>query len=120
LYEQFSAGGFAPPLSDAATLSQRIPIPALPVGIVRGIELIDYRIAGPAPLVPLTLYAQSTGTVWRADRHSVVIGAEQSLDVDYLGLVGLPRIRLLAGVARVVRGPLSDKGSAYLSFGWRP
>ncbi len=120
LSEQFSAGGFAPPLTDASTLSQRIPIPALPSGIVRGIELIDYRIAGPSPLVPLTLYAQSTGAVWRADRHSVVIGAERALDVEYLGLVGLPRIHLLAGVARIVRGPLTDKGSVYLSFGWRP
>ena len=118
--EQFSAGGFAPPLADAATLSQRIAMPAFPVGITRGRELFDLRIARPAPLVPLTLYAQSTGTSWRPDRHSVVLGTEGTVDVDYLGLVGLPRLQFIAGVARIMRGPLSDRGSAYLSFGWRP
>jgi hypothetical protein len=118
--EQFAAGGFAPPLADAATLSQRIALPALPVGIVRGLELFDLRIARPAPLLPLNLYAHSTGTTWRADRHSVVLGAEREFAMEYLGLVGLPRMQFTAGVARIMRGPLRDKGSAYLSFGWRP
>ena len=118
--EQFSAGGFAPPLADAATLAQRIAVPAFPVGIARGVEVYDFRIARPAPLLPLTLYAHSTGTVWRADRHSAVVGMEQAFDVDHLGLVGLPRLQALVGVARIVRGPLRDKGSAYFSLGWRP
>ena len=118
--EQFTAGGFAPPLADAATLSQRLAIPALPVGIVRGVELFDLRVARPAPLLPLTLYAHSTGTTWRPDRHVVVLGGEREFAIDYLGLVGLPRMQFTAGVARIMRGPLSDKGSAYLSFGWRP
>ncbi len=118
--EQFSAGGFAPPLSDAASLSQRIAMPAFPVGIARGVEVFDYRIARPAPLLPVTLYAHSTGTAWRADRHSAVVGVEQAFELDYLGLVGLPRLHALAGVARIVRGPLRDKGSAYFSLGWRP
>ena len=118
--EQFSAGGFAPPLSDDATLAQRIAMPALPVGIAQGRELYDVRIARPAPLLPVTLYAQSVGTSWRVERHSAAVGLEQGYDVDYLGLVGLPRLRAVAGVARIVRGPLRDKGSAYLSIGWRP
>ncbi len=118
--EQFSAGGFAPPLADAATLSQRLAMPAFPVGIARGVELFDYRLARPAPWLPVTLYAQSTGTEWRADRHSAVVGVEQAFELDYLGLVGLPRLQALVGVARIVRGPLHDKGSAYFSLGWRP
>lgn len=120
LLERFTAGGFAPPLADAATLSQRIAIPALPVGIVSGLQLFDYRVARPAPLIPLSLYAQSAGTTWRADRHTVVLGAEGTFALDYLGLVGLPRMQFIAGAARIMRGPLSDRGSAYLSFGWRP
>ena len=118
--EQFSAGGFAPPLADAATLAQRLAMPAFPVGITRGVELYDFRLARVAPMLPVTLYAHSTGTVWRADRHSAVVGIEKVFDVDHLGLVGLPRLQTLVGVARIVRGPLRDKGSAYFSLGWRP
>lgn len=118
--EQFSAGGFAPPLADAATLAQRLAMPAFPVGITRSVELYDYRLARAAPMLPVTLYAHSTGTVWRADRHSAVVGMEKNFDVDHLGLVGLPRLQTLVGVARIVRGPLRDKGSAYFSLGWRP
>lgn len=120
LLEQFSAGGFAAPVSDNATFAQRIVIPALPVGIVRGRAIHEYRIERPAPFVPLSMYTHSVGTTWRVDRHSAVIGVERGFDVDHLGLVGLPRLRTLAGVARVIRGPLQDKGSAYLMFGWRP
>ncbi|MDZ7631092.1 MAG: hypothetical protein U5K74_07030 [Gemmatimonadaceae bacterium] len=118
--EQFSAGGFAPPLSDNATLAQRIAIPSLPVGIARGRELYDLRIERRAPILPGTLYAQSVGTSWKVDQHSAVAGLEQGFDIDYLGLVGLPRLRALAGVARIVRGPLQDRTSAYLSLGWWP
>ena len=118
--EQFSAGGTAPPVSDDASLSQRIALPAFPTGVAAGRALYDIRVARPAPLLPITLYAHSVGTSWRADRHAAVLGAEQAFDVDYLGIVGLPRFRVLAGVARVMRGPLADKGSAYLTVGWRP
>ncbi len=119
-FEQFSAGGFAPPLNDNATLAQRIAIPALPVGIARGRELYELRVERPAPLLPATVYVHSVGDTWKLDRHSAVVGLERGVEFDYLGLVGLPRLRALAGVARVVRGPLQDKGSAYLMIGWRP
>ena len=121
LFEQFSAGGFAPPLADEATLSQRIGVPSLPVGVARGLALYELRIAHPMPLLPVgSLYAHSVGTQWRPDRQSVVVGAEQGFAFDYLGIVGLPRMRMLAGAAYVARGPLRRSGTAYLSFGWRP
>ncbi|MBC7844348.1 MAG: hypothetical protein H7099_18700 [Gemmatimonadaceae bacterium] len=119
-FEQFSAGGFAPPVSDEASLAQRIAMPSLPVGIAQGRALYETRIARPMPWLPVTIYAQSVGTAWQLDRHSAVVGLEQGIDIDYLGLVGLPRLHALAGIARVVRGPLADKGSAYLTLGWRP
>ena len=118
--EQFSAGGFAPPLNDDATLAQRIAIPALPAGLVHGRTLYEFRVTRPAPYIPATMYAQSVGTSANVSRHSALIGIEQGIDLDYLGLVGLPRLHALAGVARIVRGPLQDKGSAYLTLGWRP
>jgi hypothetical protein len=45
---------------------------------------------------------------------------EEGVDLDYLGIVGLPRLHILGGVARVMRGPLENKASAYLTLGWRP
>lgn len=119
-FEQFSAGGFTPPIHEDATLAQRIAIPSLPVGIVRGRELYELRLALPTPFFPGTLYAHSVGTTWKINAHSAVVGIEQAVTLDYLGLVGLPRLQALAGVARIVRGPLQDKGSAYLMIGWRP
>ncbi|HYW52086.1 MAG TPA: hypothetical protein VE861_15835 [Gemmatimonadaceae bacterium] len=118
--EQFSAGGFAPPISDEATLAQRIAMPAFPTGIATGREVYELRIARPAPLLPLTLFAQSVGTSWRPDRHQALAGLEQSFDLDYLGLVGLPRLRAQAGAAHIFRGSLAGRTSAYLMLGWRP
>lgn len=118
--ERFSAGGFAAPLSDEATLAQRIAIPALPAGIVTSRDLRELRIAHPSPFPFGTIYAHSIGSTWRPDRHSAVVGVEQGIDLDVLGVVGLPRLHALVGIARIIRGPLVDRGSAYLSIGWRP
>ena len=120
VFEQFSAGGFAPPVSDDATLAQRVALPALPAGTVRGRALQEFRIARPVPFVPGTIYAQSVGTTWKLDEQTAVIGVENGIDLDYLGLVGLPRLHALAGVARILSGPLRHRGSAYLMIGWRP
>lgn len=120
VFEQFSAGGFAPPVNDEATLAQRIAIPALPAGTVRSRTLYEYRITRPTPFLPGTIYVQSVGATWKPNQHTAVIGIEHGIDLDYLGLIGLPRLHALAGVARIVRGPLRDKGSAYLMLGWRP
>ena len=119
-FEQFSAGGFAPPVHDDATLAQRVAIPSLPVGIARGRELYELRLAHPTPFLPGSLYAHSVGTTWKVNAHSAVVGIEESIDLDYLGLVGLPRLHALVGAARIVRGPLAEKASAYLMIGWRP
>jgi hypothetical protein len=120
-FEQFSVGGFAPPLSDDVALGQRIGLPSLPVGTARGRSMYELRATYPAPLLPIgTLFAHSVGTEWTARRQSLVLGLEQGLAFDNLGIVGLPRMRALAGVARVVRGPVRNSSSVYLSFGWRP
>ncbi len=119
-FEQFTAGGFAPPLSDDATLAQRIPIPALPVGIATGARLTELRLSRPAPALDATLYAHAVGTDWQLRQHSVVLGIERGLALDYLGITGLPRFRVSGGVARIVRGPLRNRSSLYLSAAWRP
>jgi len=119
-FEQFTAGGFAPPLADDATLAQRIAIPALPVGIAVGTQLTELRLSGPAPVFGATLYAHAIGTDWQLRRHSVVLGIEHGLALDKLGIVGLPRFRVAGGVAQVVQGPVKNTASLYLSAGWRP
>jgi hypothetical protein len=120
MHEQFSAGGFAPPTTDALTLAQRIAIPALPTGIATGTEIIELRATYPAPLVPMTLVAHSVGPSWRVDAHSLVVALERGFDATDLGIVGLPQLHVLGGVAYIARGPLREHASAYLSLGWRP
>lgn len=119
-FEQFSAGGFAPPLTDDASMGQRIAIPSLPVGVAGGTALYELRLSRTTPYIGGSLYAHSVGSGWQPDRHSAVLGIERGFAADYLGLVGLPRVRVIGGVARIVRGPLRDRGSAYFSVGWRP
>lgn len=118
--EQFSAGGFAPPLTDDATFANRIAVPALPVGIALGTSLYEVRIARPMVLLPVTAYAHSVGTDWRPERHSVVAGIEEGFAIDNLGAIGFPRLRVLGGAAVIVRGPLRQHATAYLSLAWRP
>jgi hypothetical protein len=119
-WEAFTVGGFTPPLSDDATLSQRIAIPALPVGVVRGPNVVELRASRPMWVLPGTLYAHAVGASWRVSDHTSLLGLEQAFDINNLGVVGLPRLRALLGTAFVLRGPLRHKGSAYLALNWRP
>ena len=75
LFEQFALGGGPSPLIDQATLTQRVVMPALPVGVQVGSSVIAYR-ASVAPQ-PLVLYfwdgstrhspeRRDTGTGWLA------------------------------------------------------
>jgi hypothetical protein len=118
--EQFRAGGFPPPLSDGATLAQRVAIPALPFGTVRGTTLYQTRLERPAFWLPANLVVQSVGTSARVDRQTALVALERGVDFGFLGLVGLPRLHALVGAAHIFRGPLRNKQSAYFTIGWRP
>lgn len=119
--EQFSAGGFAAPVADELTLSQRVAAPAFPVGIARGRSLYETRLSMPAPLLGIgTLYAHAVGTDTRPDRQSVAVGVEQGVAFDHLGIATLPRLRALTGVAYIARGPSARHGMAYVTLAWRP
>ncbi|MCC7053146.1 MAG: hypothetical protein IT355_07740 [Gemmatimonadaceae bacterium] len=121
LSESFTVGGFAPPVSDEASLSQRVGAPSLPVGVLRARSVNELRVSHPMPFLPVgSLYAHAVGSDWQLRRHSVALGLEQGVALDHLGIVGLPRMRVLAGIARVLRGPVRNSNSAYLAFGWRP
>lgn len=120
LFEQFAVGGFSPPLADEATLSQRIALPSLPAGTVVGPRVYEWRVARPILSLPGTFYAHAVGTGVTASKQTMVVGFERALSIDYLGLVGLPRMRVLAGVAQIVQGPLRNEASLYFTFGWRP
>jgi len=117
--EGFVVGGVRSPLADPAILSQRIPAPALPVGIVAGRELYAYRLT--LDLVfPLDLYYAAFGTRGGFRDPFRVVGAERSVAIPTLAFLRLPSTRAQAGVAYTLDAPFKHKTRGYFSVEYRP
>jgi hypothetical protein len=117
-YERFVAGGVEPPLFDASLLSQRLAIPALPVGIAEGRTIGSYRIeltGGVFRPYYLGVSAGETLSSWHR-----VIGVDARLPVVSIPFVALPSVHLTAGVAYSLDAPYRHKTRGYLSVAYRP
>ena len=118
-WERFTVGGVRSPLVDAALLSQRVALPAAPVGVRSGRELYAYRVAlSRGGLVQPYLAGVST--------RGGFADAFRSLGVDVGGSLGdtpvlsLPGVRAQAGVAYMLDEPFRKKTRGYLSIEYRP
>ncbi|HET7692797.1 MAG TPA: hypothetical protein VFM44_06900 [Gemmatimonadota bacterium] len=119
LWETFSAGGPVSPLVDPSLLSQRLPLPAVPVGYVAGERIWTVRVEGrtSAGVVPFW-WAGTAGDElgdWKR-----VWGIEWRLTRDAIPYLGLPASRLEAGVARIMDEPLRHATRGWLSLSFRP
>jgi hypothetical protein len=119
LWETFSAGGPVSPLVDPSLVSQRLPLPAVPVGYVAGERIWTVRIEGrtSAGVVPFW-WAGTAGDElgdWKR-----VWGIEWRLTRDAIPYLGLPASRLEAGVARILDEPLRHETRGWLSLSFRP
>jgi hypothetical protein len=118
LWEQFAVGGLRPTFFDPAVISQRIPLPALPVGVVSGRELLVTQAT-------LTLGGFSP-FFWAASTNGVggdwyrAIGIDNSLNMESFPLVRLPGIRLTGGVLYPLDEPFRRELRAYFYLGYRP
>jgi hypothetical protein len=118
-WETFAVGGPVSPLVAPALLSQRLPLPAVPVGYVAGERIWTLRIdaQGRGGLTPFW-WAGTAGHElgdWKR-----VVGLEWVLDQGGIPYLGLPATRLEAGVARVLDEPLRKKTRGWLSLSFRP
>ena len=118
LWDQFAVCGLLPTFFDPAVVSQRIPMPALPVGVVSGRELLTTQatltLGGFSPY----FWAASTDGV-KGDWYRA-IGVENSFNLESFPLVRLPGIRLTGGVLYPLDEPFRHEVRAYFNVGYRP
>ena len=119
VWETFAVGGVVSPLADPALLSQRVPLPAVPVGYLIGERIGTVRIdaRGRGGLTPFW-WAGTAGEElgdWKR-----VAGVEWVLDREGIPYLGVPATRLEAGIARVLDEPLRKETRGWLSLSFRP
>lgn len=117
-FEHFTVGGTAPPYFDRAMLAQRIAMPAVPSGFVRGRRVGTYRFAiGRGGFEPYLLYlaAGDSLTEWKR-----VVGVEQELAFPSLGFARLPGVRARLGAGYSLDEPFRRRARAYVGVTYRP
>jgi hypothetical protein len=117
--EAFVVGGVRSPLVDPALLSQRVALPAAPVGVVGGRELYAYRVDAMLGF-PLEPYYAAYGSRGGFRDPFRVLGAERTVDSPAAPFIRLPALRVQLGVAYTFDAPFAYKTRGYLSASFRP
>jgi hypothetical protein len=118
-YERFAVGEIEPPLTDPALHSQRVAMPALPVGFDGGRDVFAWKVelgagAGLSPFY----WSMSAGDAF--ERWRRVIGVDAEVDTLPFPYLGLPGIRVRYGVAHSVDAPFKDETRFYAHLSYRP
>lgn len=119
LWETFAVGGVLSPLVDPSLLSQRLPLPAVPVGYVGGERIWTARFEARARSGLAAFWWAGTAGEELGDWKRV-LGIEWGLEKAPLPYLGLPASRVEAGVARVLDEPLRKEIRGWLSLSFRP
>jgi hypothetical protein len=117
-FERPLVGGSVPVLFDPGLLSQRLAVAALPTGFRAGRQAAAVRV-GLGGLVA-TPYVSTVGAGDGRLRWARLAGLERRFDGPFAPFARLPRVRVVAGVARVFDAPLRDRTRAYLSATFTP
>jgi len=117
-FEQVSYGGPPSPLLDAALLSQRIMMPALPTGTLHATDASAVRVA--IPVGSLQPYVWAGRLDCGADQVTCmrwlrVVGAEWSASMPAIPFAGTPPVRALVGVGRSLDWPFRHQIRGYVS-----
>jgi hypothetical protein len=117
-FERFVLGGTESPLFDSALLSQRVAMPALPVGVAAGRNVALYRISLPGPGLRPYYWGATAGD--ELGRWKRVIGLETELSTEGLWPARVPGVSLLAGLGYSLTDPFRRRARTYLSITYRP
>lgn len=117
-FEQFAVGGTELPFLDRVVLSQRIPVPSVPVGYAAGRKLGIGRVS--ARWAGLQPYAMWIAAGDKLTRYQRVLGAEQEIDIAPLGFARLPATRIRYGIGYSMDEPYKEKIRPYVSVTYRP
>jgi hypothetical protein len=118
LFEQMVAGGAPSPLTDSALLTQRVAVPALPIGIAGGNQLLDQRVEG--DVGPVALYYERLSDLAANDINHDVYGAEIQQTFSRVPFVDLPSVWLMAGAGYSISAPFKYKLRAYGGIRYTP
>ena len=114
-FEQLTLGGGPSPLIDAALLSQRIAMPALPVGLSVGSSAFTYRATLAEQPLSVYYWAGSTSAVGeRFSSWNRVVGVEWTGSIAAVPVAGSPAARGQLGVGESLDAPLRRRVRAYV------
>jgi dipeptidyl aminopeptidase/acylaminoacyl peptidase len=116
-FERFAVGGGESPLVDAAVLSQRLPMPALPTGTIGGRTIETVRLT--LPSIVASPYAWAARAPGAGGWHRLV-GAEASLATLGIPFALVPGARVVGGAAYSLDEPLRRTWRGYLTITLRP
>ncbi|HVG44957.1 MAG TPA: hypothetical protein VM890_09510, partial [Longimicrobium sp.] len=117
-WERFEVGGARQPLFDDAVLPQRLPLPAARFGVVRGREVLAYRLS--TQLSGVTPYlAGAAGGGGHGDWYRVA-GVEAAFDSPPMNLLRIPGVRLVTGIGYPLDAPDRHKLRVYGTVAYRP
>jgi len=117
-WERFVVGGARQPLFDDAILPQRLPLPAARFGVVRGREVLAYRLSTQLSGVTPYLAGAAGGGGHGAWYH--VAGVEAAFDSPPMNLLRIPGVRLVAGAGYPLDAPDRHKIRLYGTVTYRP
>jgi hypothetical protein len=120
-YEYFLIGGSPSALIDRSLLSQRVTMPAVPIGVAVGRRAAWYRAALPFGVIT-PFYWGGSATLFgeRLTEWHRVAGVELTFDMPPVPVAGTPGGHLVAGVARSLDAPFAGRTEGYLSVVLRP
>ena len=118
LFEYMVAGGTPSPLLDSALLTQRVAVPALPIGVAGGNQLLDQRIEG--DVGPVTLYYERLSALTAGDDNHDVYGAEIQHTFRRVPFVDMPSVWLMAGTGYSISAPFKYKLRGYAGIRYTP
>ncbi|MFL5382667.1 MAG: hypothetical protein ACJ8GN_09165 [Longimicrobiaceae bacterium] len=117
-WERFEVGGAPQPLFDDAILPQRLPLPAARFGVVRGRQVLAYRVS--TQLSGLTPYlAGAAGSGGHGEWHRVA-GVEAAFENPAISLLGIPGVRFVAGAGYPLDAPDRHRVRVYGTVTYRP
>jgi hypothetical protein len=120
-FERFSVGGLPSTLVDPLLLTQRLPMPALPLGVTIGDRALVYRAATRlAGFSPYYWGGSGRNGAGRFEKWNRVIGIELVFDQGPQAVLGTPGGRITAGIGHSLDEPFADRTRAYVTVALRP
>lgn len=117
-YENFALGGTDPMLYDQPIASERVAMPAAPLGIATGRRVAAYRLDLPFGVFSPYFWAGSAGESLHTWHR--IVGIETS--IAEVGVTGIhvPDMRVVAGAGYSLDDPTRHHTTFYLSWVYRP